>query len=170
MKEFQVKVFVNKIFAGKKFFRIGQGESLDHVVLKLLGFILFHEYSPEIEYSIGWKYKPDLIAFDDNDKIILWVECADVAPAKIRRIMQKYPDARLVVLKPSDHKARGFSKIFEDEKKEGVKIEITGFDDGFVDHICRNLFDRGTIEAKIEGNTIEILINGKFFASELHIF
>ena len=93
-----------------------------------------------------------------------------MAPSKIRRIIQKYPHVRLVILKPSDHKARGFGKIFEEEKKEGVNIETTGFNEGFVDDLCRNLFDRATIDAKIDGNVIEMQINGKIITSELHIY
>jgi len=50
--EFQIKMFINNQSAGKRFFRLNEGESLDHVMLKLLAFIIFFEHNPSVETSV----------------------------------------------------------------------------------------------------------------------
>jgi len=49
---FQWEIQLNNGPAVKRFFKLRRGESIDHLALKLVGFILFMRFTPEVEKSI----------------------------------------------------------------------------------------------------------------------
>lgn len=163
---FQWKIQQNNKPSRRCFFGLRGGESIDHVILKLVGFILFFDFDPEVEKDMGWKYKPDLIAFDKKRKVILWVECADVTVKKIYRVLSKYKDAHVVVLKLTKREAEQFFDFFREEGKsspngeEEVKypenLTVIGFDEGFTDSLCENIRDRIEINAQWQENNLSI--------------
>jgi uncharacterized protein YaeQ len=61
------------------------GESYEHVLLKALGYALLRaDYAAlEIERDLGWRYTPDLIAFDAQGGVDFWGECGSVGMRKI---------------------------------------------------------------------------------------
>ncbi|MBP8252493.1 MAG: hypothetical protein KAX40_09020 [Herpetosiphon sp.] len=62
-------------------------ESAEHVVMKALLWALYlPQYSQiQVEVSIGTRYKPDLIALDDQQQPIFWGEAGRVSEEKSRR-------------------------------------------------------------------------------------
>lgn len=75
------------------------GESYEHVLMKALGFALFHSrYATlEIERDIGWRYRPDLIALAENQQIAFWGECGQVSMRKVAWLA-KHSRAEHIVL------------------------------------------------------------------------
>lgn len=61
------------------------GESSEHVLMKALGYGLFHKTYPalEIERDLGGRYKPDLVALNEQAGIDFWGECGSVGLRKI---------------------------------------------------------------------------------------
>lgn len=61
------------------------GESYEHVLMKALGYALFHTAYPslEVERDLGWRYTPDLVALDARGNIDFWGECGSVGLRKI---------------------------------------------------------------------------------------
>ncbi len=52
------------------------GESYEHILMKALGFAMFHPEYPtlEIEVKVGLRYKPDLVARNDGGEFLFWGE------------------------------------------------------------------------------------------------
>ena len=163
---FQWKIKQNNRPSRRCFFSLRGGESIDHVILKLVGFILFFDFNPEVEKDMGWKYKPDLIGFDEKGKVALWVECADVTVKKIHRVLSKYKDAHVVVLKLTSREAEHYFHLFREEGTSSVNdgeegkypknLIVTGFDEGFTDSLCENIRDRRDIIATLEEDNLQI--------------
>jgi len=168
--EFQIKMFINNQSAGKRFFSLNEGESLDHVMLKLLAFIIFFEHTPSVETSVDWRYTPDLVAFDSYGRLRLWVECADVAPEKIKKILQKYHNVKLVILKITDGEAKSFSNIFRQEKDKEPGLMFMGFDSGFIDNLCNNIYDRMTLQAFTDGDKLDISFDDMKLSSGIYTY
>jgi uncharacterized protein YaeQ len=169
-KEFQLKISINNKSAGKRFFSLKTGESLDHVMLKLVAFIIFFDNNPSIETSVDWRYTPDLVAFDGNGKLNLWVECADVSPEKIKKILHKYHNIRLVSLKITHGDAKIFSNIFRQEKDKEPGLLFMGFDSGFIDSLCSNIYDRMSLDAVTYGDKVEISFDDMKFSSGIYLY
>ncbi len=164
---FQWKIQLNNKPSRRCFFSLRGGESIDHVILKLVGFILFFDYNPEVEKDMGWKYKPDLIAFNEKGKVILWVECADVTVKKIHRVLAKYKDAHVIILKLTKRVAEQYFSFFGEEEKGGNKdydddvkypsnLTVIGFEEGFTDSLCENIRDRRDIIATLKDDFLQI--------------
>ena len=89
---------------------IGQEETetRNHVLLKLLGFVLFFRDRMQIEPRIdddNIPFLPDLVAFDYTLRPTLWVECGECSTSKLDRLAVKVPEAELWVIKRSKDEA-----------------------------------------------------------------
>jgi len=75
------------------------GESYEHVLMKAIGYVLYRPHFPqlEIERRIGGRYKPDLIALDEQGKPEFWGECGQVGLRKVAWLA-KHSGARQIVL------------------------------------------------------------------------
>jgi len=169
-RAFSFDITVNGRAYGKRFFTLRQGESLDHVILKLTGFILFCRYEPSVEMPVGWKYRPDLVSLDDSGRPALWVECADVAPSKLRRVLQRYTGTNIAVLKITRHDALHFSRNMTREGEKSSHLEILGFDEGFIADFCTLIRDRATIKADVSETDLTVQWDRISLASKIHRF
>jgi uncharacterized protein YaeQ len=117
-----------------------KGEMTWHIVLKLLGFILFHEDRPRIEESVQWHYKPDLVALDpETGKIRLWIDCGNIAVKKIDRVATKIGAERFVILRRTLDEARRLDAAMDGKVKHRERVQLIAFDDGLVDDLAAHL-------------------------------
>ncbi len=81
--------------------RKGREESEQHVLLKALIFSLYADRYPglAVEVSIGHRYKPDLVALDDEGRPLFWAECGQIGRDKIARLLRQLPNTHLVFAK-----------------------------------------------------------------------
>ena len=88
--------------AGKRI-RLWQrtGESYAHVLLKALGYAMFAEEFPalEIEQRVGLRYKPDLVATDENSNFLFWGEAGENSFRKTLWLLKHARVERLVLFK-----------------------------------------------------------------------
>lgn len=77
------------------------GESVRHILLKALVFGLYVATYPQlaVETAIGKRYKPDLVALDDEGHPTFWAECGEIGREKIVHLVRAYPTTHLVVAK-----------------------------------------------------------------------
>lgn len=77
------------------------GESLEHIVLKALGYSMFVREYPNIviEHDVELRYKPDLVAMDEAGRFSFWGECGTVTIKKIAWLLKHAGIERLVVFK-----------------------------------------------------------------------
>ena len=88
--------------AGKKI-RLWQrvGESYEHVLIKALGYAMFVRDFPqlEIETRVGVRYKPDLVARDENNKFLFWGEAGENSIRKTYWLLKHARVEQLVLFK-----------------------------------------------------------------------
>ena len=80
------------------------GEGYGHVLLKALGYAMFVGEFPalEIERRVGLRYKPDLVAQNDEGgerRFAFWGECGMVSMRKVAWLLKHGGAARLVLFK-----------------------------------------------------------------------
>lgn len=77
------------------------GESYEHVLMKALGFAMFVEQFPqvEIERRVGLRYKPDLVAQDENNDFLFWGEAGENSLRKTLWLLKHARVQKLVLFK-----------------------------------------------------------------------
>lgn len=113
------------------------GESYEHVLMKALGYAMFVEQYPnlQIEIDLGLRYKPDLLAFDENGEINFWGECGQNSLRKTLWIL-KHTRTRKFVLFKIGFQVESFLRQARDEIPEKYRPNgrflIVNFIDGIV--------------------------------------
>ena len=76
-------------------------ESTEHVLMKAGLWSYYVQQYPNlyVEVSVGDKYKPDLVAVNDQGEPIFWAEAGKVTPAKVASLTRRYPDTMFVLAK-----------------------------------------------------------------------
>jgi hypothetical protein len=84
----------------------GTREKFTHPLMKSLLWALYMPDYPNIsiEIRIGDKYKPDVVAFEDDAGLrgsppIFWGEAGQVGTDKIKSIARRYPDTHFAIAK-----------------------------------------------------------------------
>jgi hypothetical protein len=77
------------------------GESYEHVLMKALGYAMFVAEFPmlEIEQRVGLRYKPDLVARDEEGRFLFWGECGANSVRKTVWLLKHARVERLVLFK-----------------------------------------------------------------------
>jgi len=90
------------LLAGNKM-RLWQrtGESYEHILMKALAYAMFAPAYPdlEIERRVGLRYKPDLIAFNEEQDFAFWGECGQNAIRKTHWILKHTRTEKMVLFK-----------------------------------------------------------------------
>ena len=94
----------------KKLILTGQdNETLEHLALKLAGFVLFFGWDPVVEISPkhpalnGQEFRPDLAAFNSAGEIFLWIECGNVTTHKLDKIIRDQAVEQGLPISVRDH-------------------------------------------------------------------
>ncbi len=77
------------------------GETYEHILMKALGYAIFVKKYPtlEIEVRVGLRYKPDLIAADENGEFLFWGECGLNSIRKTKWLLKHSRTEKLVLFK-----------------------------------------------------------------------
>jgi hypothetical protein len=77
------------------------GESFEHILMKALGYAMFVRQYPhlEIETKVGLRYKPDLIAQNENGEFDFWGEAGANSLRKTHWILKHTRTEKLVLFK-----------------------------------------------------------------------
>jgi uncharacterized protein YaeQ len=141
-------------------------ESREHVVLKLLGYILFYEEDLKIEVSIGTHYKPDLVVEDRPGIPKVWIDCGKITLKKIETIAGKYKRAKFYILKCLKHEAEMFRKQAGKRIEDMANITFIHFDRGFVEGIAAHLNrSNDLVMWHVDENTVGIALGDHVFES-----
>ncbi len=144
-------------------------ERREHVVLKLLAYLLFYDPRLKIEYDVGMHYCPDLVIEGEHGVPELWIDCGQIALEKAEKLSRKLKSSRLVFVKETDAEMKRFRKTMEKKVEHAAKIEYLSFDTGFVAGIAANL-DRSNEFTlyNIDENSIGVTTGGDVFETSLH--
>src|SRR5262245_4014850 len=106
-------------------------ETVTHVMLKLLAFVLFYRERFQIEghlHNDNIPFSPDLVQLDYELRPKLWVECGECSINKLDKLAVKVPEAEIWIVKPSlaaaEHLIRAMAK--DDLRRD--RYNIIGLD------------------------------------------
>lgn len=137
------------------------GELAWHVVLKVLGYILFREHRPRIEEGIGWHYKPDLVALDAEGKLALWVDCGNIAVRKIDRVARKVGKAPFYILRRTEHEADTLVRAMTGKVRDLARVKVLSFDEGVVDEIAAWLDATNDLTCRRRDESLELTLENR---------
>ena len=137
------RAFPHKIIIGQR-----EGESATHVVLKLLGYLLFFRERLQIEPRLDLDlipYEPDLLQFDYELRPVLWVECGECNVAKLDRLAVKVPEAEIWVIKRSVADAETLLRYMAKEKLRRQRYQLIGLEAELVTELTGLLAARNEV-------------------------
>lgn len=151
------RVLPEKIILGRH-----DTETIDHVVLKLLGFLLFFRERLLIEPRLNDDsnpYSPDLVQLDYELRPRLWVECGECSVHKLDKLAVKAPEAEIWVLKPSPAAAAELIAKMAKEELRPRRYGVVGFDPGMLAELAARTQTRNEV----------FWVKGSFDPAEMHL-
>jgi uncharacterized protein YaeQ len=114
-------------------------ETIAHVVLKMLGFVLFYRERLQIEGDVhndSITYKPDLVWLDYDMRPKLWVECGECSVNKLDKLAVKVHNAEIWVLKKSPAAAEHLLAAMAKEELRRDRYHILSFEEEMFGELC----------------------------------
>lgn len=136
------------------------GESLHHVLLKLLAWILWWAPDLRIETGVEQRHKPDLVRVDDRGRPVFWVDCGSIGVRRLDRIARQNRDAEVVVVKASEREARAYLQSARPYLRQPERVQIVSFRPGFVDELAEAIRDHATLVATVVGEHLYLDVDG----------
>lgn len=108
------------------------GESYEHVLLKALGYAMFsHEFpNLEVEKRVGLRYKPDLVAQNENGEFVFWGEAGDNSIRKTLWLLKHARVEKLALLKLAISETQFIKQLREEipaRYRENEKLFVINF-------------------------------------------
>ena len=74
-------------------------EKSSHVLMKGLLWALYLPDYPNlsVEIKIGDRYKPDVVALDNDSRPLFWAEAGQVSERKLRSLFKRYPQTHFAI-------------------------------------------------------------------------
>ena len=144
-------------------------ELRNHVVLKLLAYLIFYDPRLKVEISADMHYKPDLMIPGDHGIPELWIDCGQVALRKAESLTGKLKTTRIIFVKETLRELATFKKLLEKKVEGADRLELLAFEPGFILSLA-NAIERTnhlTIYDVME-NVIGIALNDQVFESTLY--
>ncbi len=150
-------------------------ETMGHVALKLIGYMLFFRDRLRIEPRLphdSIPYEPDLVQLDYELRPVLWVECGECSIAKLDKLSVKCPEAEIWVVKRSfqaavDMKAQMVKHELRKERYGVVGLDAEMFDE--VEGMVRGRNEVMWLEGDFEEKKMQFDFNGLWFDTEFTV-
>ena len=123
-------------------------ETVAHVLLKLMGYLLFHRERVQVEANLhidSIPYVPDIVQLDYALQPVLWVECGECAVAKLHKLAVKVPEAEIWVLKRSEADAQALFQTMSKLELRRNRYNLVGLDAAMFDELCALLKSRNEV-------------------------
>jgi uncharacterized protein YaeQ len=132
-----------KIIIGRR-----ETETAAHVLLKLLGFVLFHRERLQMEVNLHMDsipFIPDLVELDYELRPKLWVECGECSVSKLNKLAVKVPEAEIWVIKRSEAAAQDLARAMAKADLRRERYNLIGLDHEMFDEMCGLLHTRNEL-------------------------
>ncbi len=141
----------------------GDKESIDHITLKILAYIMFSQFDKNmaIEKRVDEKYKPDLLGWDNKSKVQIWIECGKTSLDKIEKILRSNSHRNIYILKKNKKKILALQKELKKRFVRSKRIKLIAFENNFVNLISNNLTRQNWLTYYHKSNQLFINLNGK---------
>lgn len=153
-----------KIIVGQR-----DSETPAHVLLKLLGYLLFHRERLQIEprlHDDNIPYLPDVVQFDYTLRPALWIECGECSVEKLDRLAVKVPEAELWVLKRSPAETADLARRMARQELRRNRYNLLALDPALFDELESLLRPRNEVfwvGADFNPPSLQFEFNGLWF-------
>lgn len=113
-------------------------ETTAHVLLKLLGYLIFFRERIQIEINLHMDnipFTPDIVQLDYELRPRLWVECGECSVTKLDKLAVKVPEAEIWVLKRSIDNADHLLAAMAKEELRRNRYNVIGLDSAMFDEM-----------------------------------
>lgn len=150
-------------------------ETIAHVVLKMLGFVLFYRERLQIEGDVhndSIPFRPDLVWLDYDMQPKLWIECGECGVNKLNKLAVKVHESEIWVLKRSRAQADHLLAAMAREDLRRDRYHVLAFDAVMFDELCGLVQPRNDIVwygASFQNCRMQFEFNGLWFESEFTV-
>lgn len=156
---------------------IGQNttETVAHVILKLMAYLLFYRDRIQIEVNLRMDnipFVPDIAQLDYELRPILWVECGECGTSKLHKLAVKVPDAEIWVVKRSLADAKSLFEAMEKMELRRDRYGLVGLDASMFDELCGLLESRNNllwVAGEFNPPTMQFDFNGLWFDAPFNV-
>jgi uncharacterized protein YaeQ len=154
----------SKIIIGRR-----HPETIHHVLLKLVGYLLFFRERLQIEPRMDDEdipFVPDLLQLDYALRPALWVECGDCSVAKLDRLAVKAHEAEIWAVKRSFAEAEQLLHLMDRSGLRRDRYSVVGLDSAMFDELCGLLEPRNQvywIKGAFDPPIMQFEFNGLWF-------
>jgi len=144
-------------------------ETVAHVVLKLLAFLLFYRERLQIEANLRMDsipFVPDVVQLDYALRPVLWVECGECSVGKLNKLAVKVPEAEIWVLKRSVGDAEMVRQAMAKMELRRDRYNLIGLDEAMFDELCGLLQGRNEllwVRGEFDPPNLQFDFNGLWF-------
>jgi uncharacterized protein YaeQ len=144
-------------------------ETLRHVLLKMLAFVLFYRPRLQLEIELDrdtMPFVPDLVELDYELRPKFWVECGECSLGKLHKLAVKLPDTEFWIIKASEKAAHDLRAAMEKEEFRQNRYNIVGLDETMFDEVSALLRGRNElfwVEGTFDPPRIQFDFNGLWF-------
>jgi hypothetical protein len=161
---------------------LGPNESIRHITLKLLSWLLFHRERLQVETEVpddSIPFIPDLVELGYDLRPLLWIECGDCGTAKLHKLSVKCSGSEIWSVKRSPAEAEGLLRAMEKEELRRGRFGLIAFDPDFFDEVCGLITERNILhwhrggfggEPGIEAPTLQFDLNGLWFDATFQLW
>lgn len=145
-------------------------ETREHVVLKLLSYILFYDPRLKVEFSIGTHYKPDLVIEGDYGVPELWIDCGRVTLRKLESVASKFRRTKILIVKSEKGETLAMRKLALKKVEDLSHVQFVFFDAGFVAGIAECLGrNNDLVQWDVTEGCIAVALGDEVLESTVHI-
>lgn len=151
-------------------------ETTRHVLLKLLGFLLFQRNRLFIEPRLeddNIPFRPDLVELDYQMRPRLWVECGECSVQKLDKLAVKVPEAEIWVLKRSVAEVEELMQGMRKGRLRENRYNLLALDHSMFDEVRDHLSSRNEVfwvKGRLDPPLMQFDFNGLWFDIECQAF
>lgn len=157
-------------FKKKMIFFKEETESREHVVLKLLAYLLYYDERLKIEVAIGTHYKPDLVIEGDHGVPELWIDCGRITLKKVESLSSKFKRTKIVIVKSEKGETVSFRKQADRKVETFENMQFVYFDRGFVASLAESLNrSNDVVQWQVKEQVIGVALGDRVFESSVNL-
>jgi hypothetical protein len=147
-------------------------ETTRHVLLKALGFLLFHRERLLMEPRLdddNIPFRPDLVELDYQMRVRLWVECGECSVQKLDKLAVRVPESELWVIKRSKHEVEELMEGMRKGRLREDRYNLLALDHNVFDEVRGHLGTRNElfwVRGDLDPPLLQFDMNGLWYELE----
>lgn len=140
-------------------------EKSEHLGLKLAAFLLFWDLDLIVDPGLttpaltGQSFRPDLLASDVTGSVAVWIECGNTSENKIGKVLRRWPDARVIVIKENQRSAEAYRNTLTAKVPKSERVEFRYWPDRTFQEWMDCLSEKTEIVGESNDTSLNLVVN-----------